>query len=122
MVFYSIVERKVLARPNSKLPLTEEINFQYVLSLMRPLHDVDEFAWLPELFVLIGHEKLIDLCRYCGGETLAIPTLDQLSDSIDVLEWYYKINMSHTANVEDIPENLMPLYEKICDVYEELDD
>ena len=44
---------------NSKLPLTEEIDFHYLLGLMPPLHNVPEFAWLPELFSIIGHEKLV---------------------------------------------------------------
>ena len=64
-----------------QLPVTEELDFHYLLSLMPPLHDIDEFSWLPELFSIIGHEKLILLCKYAGGEVIRIPTIDQLNQT-----------------------------------------
>lgn len=107
-----------MTKKNS-IPVTEEIDFQYLLGLMRPLHDVDEFAWLPELFVLIGHEKLIDLCRYCGGETITIPTLDQLSESIEALQKYYNIYVKKTESLQDISDNkLRNLVLKIKSIYD----
>ena len=51
---------------SSKLPATEELDFAYLLELMPPLHNIEEFAWLPELFSIIGVEKLVLLCRYAG--------------------------------------------------------
>ena len=71
----------------SKLPITEELDFQYLLGLMPPLHDVPEFSWLPELFSIIGYEKLLLLCKYAGGETIKIPTVEQVQESIDALQW-----------------------------------
>lgn len=106
----------------SKLPITEDIDFEYLLGLMRPLHDVDEFAWLPELFVLIGHEKLIDLCRYCGGETIKIPTLDQLALSIDALQWFYDIYIKKCHTIDDVPDVTLPLVVKIKKVFDARND
>ena len=63
---------------NKTLSITEESDFAYLLELMLPLHNVPEFAWLPELFSIIGYEKLLLLCKYAGGETIAIPTIDQI--------------------------------------------
>ena len=102
---------------NSKLPLTEEIDFHYLLGLMPPLHDVPEFAWLPELFSIIGHEKLILLAKYAGGETIKIPTITQLSDSVDALQWFYDICITGKKDSSEIPENLVSLYKKIVEVY-----
>lgn len=103
----------------NNLPVTEEIDFQYLLGLMRPLHDIDEFAWLPELFVLVGHEKLIDLCRYCGGETITIPTLGQLSDSIDALQEYYNIYVKQLKSIDDIDDDrIKSLVLKIKSIYD----
>lgn len=103
----------------NNLPVTEEIDFQYLLGLMRPLHDIDEFAWLPELFVLVGHEKLIDLCRYCGGETITIPTLSQLSDSIDALQEYYNIYVKQLKSIDDIyDDRIKSLVLKIKRIYD----
>ena len=68
------------------LPITEELDFHYLLELMPPLHNIPEFAWLPELFSIIGYEKLIQLCKYAGGETIAIPTIEELTSSIESLQ------------------------------------
>ena len=102
----------------AKLPLTEELDFAYLLALMPPLHAVEEFAWLPELFSIVGHEKLIQLCKYCGGEQIQIPTLAQLTDSIEALQWFYDVYITKKKPVTDIPIHLCMLTNKICDVYE----
>lgn len=101
----------------NKLPVTEELDFHYLLSLMAPLHNTPEFAWLPELFSIIGHDSLIQLCKYAGGEQIRIPTLDQLSDSIDALQWFYDINIKHSKSESEVPPNLCRLINKISEVY-----
>lgn len=100
-----------------KLPVSEDLDFHYLLELMRPLHDVPQFAWLPELFSIIGHEKLILLCKYAGGESITIPTLEQLSESIEALQWFYDVEIKKTRNVEEMPYNIQYLFYKIKDVY-----
>ena len=101
----------------SKLPVTEELDFAYLLELMPPLHDTPEYAWLPELFSIIGHERLIILCKYAGGETIKIPTLDELVDSIEALQWFYDIEINHRKRIEDVPIRLRNLLTKIFEVY-----
>ena len=105
------------ADPLNNLPQTEELDFHYLLSLMPPLHDQPEFAWLPELFSIIGHEKLIKLCKYAGGETIKIPTLSQLAKSVDALQWFYDICIKQDKPVADIPPDLKPLVDKINKIY-----
>ena len=102
---------------SSKLNRTEELDFHYLLGLMPPLQNEQEFAWLPELFSIIGHERLIRLCKYAGGETIKIPTLYQLSDSIDALQIYYDVYVTESRKPEDIPDNLKPLVDKILEVF-----
>lgn len=101
-----------------KLPVTEELDFAYILELMPPLHNVPEFAWLPELFSIIGHERLIKLCKYAGGERIQIPTLRQLTDSIDALQWFYNVKIKKINDVVEVPINLLSLYSKICNIYD----
>lgn len=100
------------------LVITEDLDFSYLLGLMRPLYELDSFAWLPELFTLIGHEKLIDLCRYCGGETITIPTLDELSASIDGLQDFYDVYIKQSKGVEDISKANLELVAKIKEIYD----
>ena len=99
------------------LPITEELDFAYLLELMSPLHNVNGFSWLPELFSIIGHEKFITLCQYAGGSTITIPTLDQLSNSISALQWYYDIYIKKQKILTDAPENLIPLIKTIQETY-----
>ncbi len=105
----------------NELPLTEELDFAYLLELMPPLHDVAEFAWLPELFSIIGHERLIDLCKYAGGETITIPTLEQLMISIEALQWFYDVRIKQTKLQGEIPIPLRDLVNKISEVYDARD-
>lgn len=102
----------------NKLPITEELDFHYLLGLMPPLYQVPEFAWLPELFSIIGHERLIQLCKFAGGERIRIPTLEQLTDSIEALQWFYDVHIKKTKNVVEVPVRLHTLFDKIREVYD----
>lgn len=101
-----------------KLPVTEELDFHYLLGLMPPLHDVPEFSWLPELFSIVGHESLIKLCKYAGGETIKIPTLDELSESIDALQQFYDVYIKKSKSESEIPKELFEIVNKIKAVYD----
>ena len=99
------------------LPIKEELDFQYLLQLLPPLENEPEFAALPELFSIIGAKTLIKLCKYAGGETIKIPTLEQLSQAIDALQWYYDVFISKKKPVSEMPTNLQPLVLKIKEIY-----
>ena len=100
------------------LSITEELDFAYLLELLPVLHNVPEYSWLPELFAIVGHERLINLCRYAGGETITIPTLDQLTSSIEALQWFYDVVIKKEKTSEDVPESLQPLFQKIIVEYD----
>lgn len=106
----------------NELPIDEELDFAYLLTLLPPLYNVPEFAWLPELFSIIGHERLFTLCKYCGGEKIKIPTLDQLSESIDALQAFYDLDISKTKNIAEIDPHLFILIDKIRKLYKENND
>lgn len=99
------------------LPISEELHFQYLLQLLPPLENEPEFAWLPELFSIIGAKNLITLCKYAGGETIKIPTIDQLSQDIEALQWYYDVYITKRKTLGEIPANLCALVMKIRSVY-----
>lgn len=99
------------------LPLTEELDFHYLLTLMLPLQEEPEYAALPELFSIIGYDKLIELCQYAGGECIKIPTLSQLCESIEALQYFYDVYIKHCKGFSDIPLNLRHRVGKIHHVY-----
>ena len=102
---------------DKELPITEELDFQYLLQLLPPLEGDADFAWLPELFSIIGVERLVTLCKYAGGETIKIPTLKQLSKDIEALQWFYDIYVNKTKSATDIPNELIDLVNKIHTIY-----
>lgn len=87
----------------SNLNITESSDFPLLLELMPLIKDNADYALLPELFTIIGHEKLIKLCKYAGGETLKIPTLSEVSDAIECLEWYYKVYIEKSKTHQSVP-------------------
>ena len=102
---------------SKELSITEELDFQYLLQLLPPLENEPEFAWIPELFSIIGARKLILLCKYAGGETIKIPTTEQLAQDIEALQWYYDCYISHKKSASEIPIMLIDLVTKIKNIY-----
>ena len=99
------------------LPITEELDFQYLLTLLPPLTGIPEYSWLPELFSIIGHDKLLLLSRYAGGETIRIPTLEELSHAIQSLQVFYNVYISKKLTVDQIPSEVAETVEEIVQVY-----
>ncbi len=104
------------------LPITEELDFEYLLELMPMLHDTPGFSWLPELFSIVGVESLINLCRYAGGETIQIPTLEELSESIEALQYFYDIRIKKSKSLLDVPSALAKKFLVICEVFDNAGD
>lgn len=102
---------------SDKLPTSEELDFQYLLQLLPPLENTPEFANLPELFSIIGASSLIKLCKYAGGETIRIPTLEQLCRDIEALQWYYDVYIKKTKSSAEIPLELLELVSIIKQTY-----
>ena len=97
-----------------ELNLTESSDFQYLLELMLPLYTEPAYAWLPELFSIIGHESLIKLCKVAGGEKIQIPTVTELSDAVNALDWYYNTFISKKKSIIDVPVEYRDLVSKIA--------
>ena len=98
--------------------LTDENNFAYLLELMPALHNVPEYAWLPELFSIIGAERLITLCKYAGGEYIRIPTIEEIALSIKALQVFYNNEIKHTP--QEVTDDIASLYAEIKKVFNHL--
>lgn len=105
-----------MAKKN-ELPITEDLDFHYLLTLLPPLKTIDEYACLPELYSCIGYEKLIKLCTYAGGETIRIPTISELSDAMEALQYFYDVDIKKLRTDEEIPDAYKSLVERIRQVY-----
>lgn len=98
---------------DNKLDITESSDFHYLLELLPLLYETDEYQWLPELFSIVGYERLINLARYAGGETVKIPTVEQLSTSLEALDWYYKVYVAKKKRIKSVPLEYSELVAKI---------
>ena len=106
---------------SSELNLTEQQDFSYILQLMMPLYDEKEYACLPELFTILDYKKVIELCKYAGGETIKIPTLEELSVAIESLQWFYDVFIANNKSYQDIPQEYRDKVLKIKKVYNSRD-
>ena len=102
----------------SKLPLTEDLDFQYLLCIMPLLQEIPEYQLLPELFSIIGETSLIELCSVAGGETIRIPTLEELSKSIDGLQAFYDYKIKGLVSKQEIKPELQGLVTRIERIYD----
>lgn len=100
-----------------KLPLPEQIDFHCLLSLLPALHNIPEYAWLPELYSLIDEDALTKLCSVAGGETIRIPTLAELQHSTDALQWYYDIYIAQRKQLKELPAELSESVKQIYDTF-----
>lgn len=101
------------------LDLTESSDFHYLLALMTALHDEPGFTCLPELFSIIGHEKLLLLCKYAGGTEIKIPTIEELQQSMEALRWFYQVYIDKHKYRKSIPTELVPIVDKIVEIYKD---
>lgn len=106
--------------PKNNLSLSEELDFAYLLELMRPLSAEPNYAWLPELFSLIGVESLIQLCKYAGGQTIKLPTLDQLNYSIEAMQWFYEVHIKG-VDISNVPKQYVEEVNRIIKLYANID-
>ena len=101
-----------------KLDITETSDFHCLLELMMPLYQVKEYSWLPELFSIVGYDKLLLLAKYAGGATITIPTTDELTQAIEALDWYYKVYVTKHKYRKSIPSEYVDLVDKIKEVFD----
>lgn len=104
---------------NNDISQTDRADFIYLLELMPLLGDTPEYAWLPELLSIIGYDKLLLLCKYCGGEVIRIPHINELIDDIDSLRWYYQIYLAESKSIKDCPNDLKDSVRKLNDILSE---
>lgn len=103
---------------NYKLPVTEELDFHYLLELMPALKGIERYHLLPELFSTIGIDSFLLLCKYAGGEVIQIPTVLELKESMEALQWFYDVYISKCKDECGIPPRILDSVSKIREVFD----
>lgn len=106
-------------RDNS-IDLSNSSDFACLLELMVPLTDQPEYACLPELFSIIGPEKLILLSKYAGGSEIKIPTITEITEAIEILQWFYDIHITKKKKLTHCPFKYRSRILKIEEIYKDV--
>lgn len=85
--------------------ISDKINnlsdFYFIVHLIiNKLSDNKDRKIIPELCYLLDKKSLLNLITYFEGETITIPTKEEIIDSINLIELYYQINIKK-VNIND---------------------
>ena len=83
--------------------LNEKDIYSAAMFLLSKLEGVPKYAIISELPYLLDKEGVFKLCKYYGGKTIKIPTLDELKDAMKlllVMQFYRVDGKSWTESLE----------------------
>lgn len=84
--------------------LTKSDTYSLILFCIYRLTQDPKYSTLSELIYLLNEECLLNLCKYYGGLTIKIPTLDELEILIYSLLLYNNININNKSYEEALNE------------------
>lgn len=105
--------------------LTKNDIYSLMLFVLYQNQKIPEHAALSELIYVLDRPNLLKLCQYFGGETLKIPTIDELKYLILSLNLYQQVNiekkdLEQCINSINEPHNVIKIikqnYNSICDI------
>lgn len=73
-----------------------------MLFVLYKFQNIPEYSGLSELAYILDEKNLLKLCEYFGGQTITIPTIDQLEDTIYAMLLYQYIDIENIAPEEAI--------------------
>lgn len=83
---------------NSKLDnLKESDLWSFMLFALFKARDLPEYSSLSELAYVLDKTSLLNLCEYFGGQTIRIPTCDELELMIYALTLYWQIDINNLS-------------------------
>lgn len=101
--------------------------YSLILFCLYKLIDVPEYSSLSELVYVLDKQNLLNLCEYFGGQTITIPTIDELEALTYALLLYQYVNVEkkdYTESLELIGNDSKDLrlvkksYTKLCEIIE----
>ncbi len=69
-----------------------------MLFVLYNFQNIPEYSSISELAYILDQKNLLKLCEYFGGQTIKVPTIDQLEETLYAMLLYQYID------VEKIPE------------------
>lgn len=103
---------------------TQDI-YSLILFILYKLMGTPEYSSLSELAYVLDKDNLLNLCEYFGGQTITIPTIDELKSLAYALSLYQQVKMDKveyniaikSLNVEAKNiKNVKTIYNKMCEI------
>ena len=66
-----------------------------MLFVLYNFQKIPEYSSLSELAYIVDEKTLLKLCEYFGGQTITIPTIDQLEETIYAMLLYQYTDIEH---------------------------
>lgn len=101
--------------------------YSLILFCLYKLLNIPEYSSLSELVYVLDKQNLLNLCEYFGGQTITIPTIDELETLTYALLLYQYVNVEkkdYAESLELIGQDSKDLrrvkkcYSKLCEVLE----
>lgn len=91
------------------MPIKEELNklkrldiWSLMLFILYNFQEIPEYSSISELAYVLDEKNFLKLCEYFGGQTIKIPTIDELELTIYAMLLYQYIDMEHVKESEAI--------------------
>lgn len=105
------------------LTLKETDAWSIILFSLYKLYNIPEYSSLSELAYLLDRDGLLKLCEYFGGQTIKIPTIEELEILVKALLLYQYTEVNGMAYEDAIKlvstgktKALRAAYSHICEI------
>lgn len=108
----------------------KEVNlYPLLMFALYRIKDIPEYMEISRLSFILEKEDLLKLCKFFGGMTISIPTLDELERTLSILLLYEYVNIEkmdfiEACNLIGISEDIRVIkteYTKVCDILNKYD-
>lgn len=80
----------------TELKKLKEIDiWSLMLFVLYNFQKIPEYSALSELAYIVDEKTLLKLCEYFGGQTITVPTIDQLEETIYAMLLYQYTDIEH---------------------------
>lgn len=116
---------------SNKISLLKDTDcYSLILFCLYKLMGVPEYSSLSELVYVLDRKNLLNLCEYFGGQTITIPTIDELETLTYSLLLYQYVNVDKKDYEEALDligyeskdlRRVKKFYTKLCEVLDKYD-
>lgn len=104
--------------------LKETDIYSMALFILYNLTNIPEYSTLGELPYLLDKDALLNFCKYYGGLTIKVPTIQELDTIMHTLLIYEDVNISGNSLESSLEKygqtvsnkKLLAVYKKMCEV------